>query len=369
MPISALPNAGLPSVVDGKMHYDLTPDALAEHLSSFVTELGVSVIGGCCGTTPEHLAKVVAACAGLEPARPLAGARAVGRLAVRGGAVRAGAVVPRHRRAHERQRLEALPRRHARRRLGDDGRHGARPGARRGAPARRLRRLHGRRRGQGHDGGGATLRHPVVDPARHRHHRGARRRGRPAVDRRAARAQLGQPRGRGRSRHEARPVPHPRPRLRRRCHLHVHRHRRSGAHGRLEAARRQGHPRPRRRALRPRAFRPAHRPPRPAAFDRHGGEPPGRHRDDRGDPADQGRAAGRAHGARPLERVVRARAGRPPAAQLRLPARVRAGRARRRHRARRQDPSLAQDRRTPTGRSASTSSTTGAGRATTRSRP
>ena len=69
MPISALPNAGLPSVVDGRMHYDLSPDALAEHLSVFVRELGVSVIGGCCGTTPEHLAKVVAACADLEPAR------------------------------------------------------------------------------------------------------------------------------------------------------------------------------------------------------------------------------------------------------------------------------------------------------------
>ncbi len=67
-PISALPNAGLPSVIDGKMHYDLTPDALAEHLSVFVRELGVSIVGGCCGTTPEHLAKVVAACADLDPA-------------------------------------------------------------------------------------------------------------------------------------------------------------------------------------------------------------------------------------------------------------------------------------------------------------
>ena len=66
--ISALPNAGLPSVVEGKMHYDLTPDALAEHLSVFVRELGVSIVGGCCGTTPEHLAKVVAACANLDPA-------------------------------------------------------------------------------------------------------------------------------------------------------------------------------------------------------------------------------------------------------------------------------------------------------------
>ena len=42
MPLSCLPNAGLPSVVDGKMHYDLTPDALAEHLSRFVTEYGVA---------------------------------------------------------------------------------------------------------------------------------------------------------------------------------------------------------------------------------------------------------------------------------------------------------------------------------------
>jgi 5-methyltetrahydrofolate--homocysteine methyltransferase len=69
VPISALPNAGLPSVVDGKMHYDLTPDELAEHLGSFVSELGVTVIGGCCGTSPEHLAKVVERCRDLTPAR------------------------------------------------------------------------------------------------------------------------------------------------------------------------------------------------------------------------------------------------------------------------------------------------------------
>jgi 5-methyltetrahydrofolate--homocysteine methyltransferase len=62
-----LPNAGLPTIVDGKMHYDLTPDALAEHLYSFVTELGISVIGGCCGTTPDHLARVVERCANLVP--------------------------------------------------------------------------------------------------------------------------------------------------------------------------------------------------------------------------------------------------------------------------------------------------------------
>src|SRR5947209_2437358 len=67
VPISCLPNAGLPSVVDGKMHYDLTPDQLAEHHAQFVSELGVSVIGGCCGSGPEHLKAVVERCRDLEP--------------------------------------------------------------------------------------------------------------------------------------------------------------------------------------------------------------------------------------------------------------------------------------------------------------
>ncbi|HEX6946423.1 MAG TPA: methionine synthase [Acidimicrobiia bacterium] len=65
VPVSAIPNAGLPRVVDGKMTYDLAPDDLADHLSRFVSELGVGVVGGCCGTTPEHLAAVV------EAIRPL----------------------------------------------------------------------------------------------------------------------------------------------------------------------------------------------------------------------------------------------------------------------------------------------------------
>ncbi len=68
VPISCIPNAGLPSVVDGKMHYDLTPDGLAEHLHRFVTEFGVSAVGGCCGTTPAHLAAVVERCRGAVPA-------------------------------------------------------------------------------------------------------------------------------------------------------------------------------------------------------------------------------------------------------------------------------------------------------------
>src|ERR1700678_744302 len=68
VPIACVPNAGLPSVVDGLMHYDLTPEDLADHLHRFITEFGVSAVGGCCGTTPAHLAAVVARCADATPA-------------------------------------------------------------------------------------------------------------------------------------------------------------------------------------------------------------------------------------------------------------------------------------------------------------
>jgi 5-methyltetrahydrofolate--homocysteine methyltransferase len=68
MPISVLPNAGLPSVVDGRTHYDLTPAELAEFHRHHVSDLGIGIVGGCCGTTPEHLRQVVEAVKGLTPA-------------------------------------------------------------------------------------------------------------------------------------------------------------------------------------------------------------------------------------------------------------------------------------------------------------
>jgi len=68
MPISCLPNAGLPSVVDGRMHYDLGDDELAAHLARFVDELGVRVIGGCCGTTPASIRRIVEVCRDRTPA-------------------------------------------------------------------------------------------------------------------------------------------------------------------------------------------------------------------------------------------------------------------------------------------------------------
>ncbi len=67
VPVACIPNAGLPQVVEGRMHYDVGPDEFAGHLARYVTELGVSVIGGCCGTTPEHMRAVIERCADLAP--------------------------------------------------------------------------------------------------------------------------------------------------------------------------------------------------------------------------------------------------------------------------------------------------------------
>ena len=55
-PISVLPNAGLPELVGGETRYPLSADELAEWLARFVEEDGVALVGGCCGTTAEHVA-------------------------------------------------------------------------------------------------------------------------------------------------------------------------------------------------------------------------------------------------------------------------------------------------------------------------
>ncbi|MEO7001195.1 MAG: methionine synthase [Ktedonobacterales bacterium] len=67
LPISTIPNAGLPLNVGGKAVYPMTPDQMAETLAEFVGEMGVNVIGGCCGTTPDHIRTFVAALDALSP--------------------------------------------------------------------------------------------------------------------------------------------------------------------------------------------------------------------------------------------------------------------------------------------------------------
>jgi len=67
LPVSVLPNAGLPSVKEGKMHYDETPESFTEQLVHFAGDFGVNIVGGCCGTTPEHLKLVVEAMQRITP--------------------------------------------------------------------------------------------------------------------------------------------------------------------------------------------------------------------------------------------------------------------------------------------------------------
>ena len=69
LPISVLPNAGLPLNVDGKAVYPQLPAPFAEQLTAFVEEFGVAVVGGCCGTTPEHVTVLNQAVGG-RPHRP-----------------------------------------------------------------------------------------------------------------------------------------------------------------------------------------------------------------------------------------------------------------------------------------------------------
>jgi len=67
--VSVLPNAGLPQNVGGHAVYKLSPQDLADYHKHFVQDYGVRIVGGCCGTTPEHLKAVVEAVSRVEPAK------------------------------------------------------------------------------------------------------------------------------------------------------------------------------------------------------------------------------------------------------------------------------------------------------------
>ncbi|MBL1093848.1 MULTISPECIES: methionine synthase [Streptomyces] len=67
VPLSCMPNAGLPVLGKDGAHYPLTPQELADAQETFVAEYGLSLVGGCCGTTPEHLRQVVERVRDLTP--------------------------------------------------------------------------------------------------------------------------------------------------------------------------------------------------------------------------------------------------------------------------------------------------------------
>lgn len=69
VPVSVIPNAGIPHNEGGEAVYPLTPEELARAHEEFVTRIGVSIVGGCCGTTPEHLRLVVERVHGMRPLR------------------------------------------------------------------------------------------------------------------------------------------------------------------------------------------------------------------------------------------------------------------------------------------------------------
>ncbi|MDH2394154.1 methionine synthase, partial [Streptomyces sp. HNM0663] len=69
VPLSCMPNAGLPVLGRDGAHYPLTASELADAQEGFVREYGLSLVGGCCGTTPEHLRRVVERVRGLVPGR------------------------------------------------------------------------------------------------------------------------------------------------------------------------------------------------------------------------------------------------------------------------------------------------------------
>src|SRR2546421_1031426 len=65
--VSVLPNAGLPVMVEGKSHFPMGPADFTKGMMRFVDDFGVNIVGGCCGTMPEHLKMLIDALGGRPP--------------------------------------------------------------------------------------------------------------------------------------------------------------------------------------------------------------------------------------------------------------------------------------------------------------
>ena len=202
IPLSVMPNAGLPEL--GPERRDLPADpAGAGHArcprSSGSTAL--ALVGGCCGTTPEHLRQVVEAVREVEPVAPQAARRGGRVLALPVGAVPAGRRRADDRRADERQRLQGVPRGDA---GGPLGRLRRRSPAARSATARTCSTSASTTSAGtapatcGRSPAGSPP--PSTLPIDARLHRAAGDRGRAGDARRPLRGQLGQLRGRRRAR-------------------------------------------------------------------------------------------------------------------------------------------------------------------------
>ena len=207
LPVHCIPNAGIPHQgPDGETVFPEEPEPLAEVLGEFVRRYGVSIVGGCCGTTPDHIRAIHRAVREPEGLRAPGPAPAARLLDDHRRPARAGAGPDDRRRARELAGL--APRQGAaagrRLRLARAGRRGPGRGRRaRARPLRRADRAPGRgradapRRQEG-------LAHPArADPGRLDRARGHRHRARPDPGPRDR--QLGQPRGRPRQARQGRP--------------------------------------------------------------------------------------------------------------------------------------------------------------------
>ena len=291
--LSALPNAGLPSVVDGHTHYDLTPDAARRGARALRAPSSAST------SSAVAAAPRPSTCAQVVERLGTTARRSLRTPEFEPGCSSIYSHVPFH---QELAYLAVGERTNANgsRKFRDAMLEAdwdtcvqmAREQVKEGAHVldvcvdyvgRDGTDRHGRDRG--------PLRDPGVAAARVRLDRAAGARSRPAAPRRQGAPQLGQPRrGRGRGQAHGPRVP-PRARVRRGRHLPHDRRRGPGAHRRLEDARREAHLRHRDRALRPRTDRPDLRRAHVPALDRRRRPPPRRDGDDRGDPPHQGRAA------------------------------------------------------------------------------
>ena len=297
--VTCYPNAGLPNAFG---QYDELPDETAALLRDFAESGFVNIVGGCCGTTPDHIAAIAAAVASLPPRPeshriPNPGSRIPDpdrlhpALRARDADDPPREQLPDDRRADQRHRVEAIRAAGHRRRLRRGGARGARPGARR---REHPRRQHGRRDarfGSGDDDVPQLHRHRARDRARADHGRQLevdRARGRPEVRPGQGRRQLDQPEGRRRGLPAEGADRAP---LRRRGRRHGVRRAGPGGHGgpqgrdlpaRVHAAHRAGGLRSARHHLRSQHPRDCHRPRRAQRV---------RDQLHRGDPDHQGDAA------------------------------------------------------------------------------
>ena len=340
--VSALPNAGLPIMVDGKSHFPMGPADFTKGMMRFVEEFGVNIVGGCCGTMPEHLKMLCDAVGADRPPKPRARRR------------QAAGVEP-----------DTAPRTSARTTAISSSPSGPTPTARGSSsgccrprtgtgwcrwPATRCATARTCSTSASTSSAATASRdmHEVVRryvssqarvPLMLDSTNPAVMEAGPEAGRRAVHPQLDEPRGR---RGEARPHLRHGPRSTARPWspgtIDEDKLNAMARTARAEDLHRQAHPRPGREQVRP-ARRGHHvRPAGAADQHRHRGRPPQRAGDDRGHAAHLAATAQVPHRRRPVQRQLRPQARGPRGAQQRVPARAARGGPDRRDRPRLEDP-------------------------------